>query len=114
MSKVLVKGTDKISIVKGADQVVNAVVLDDNGAPLDLTSATAIGLALFARSNRAATAAQTLTGALVDATAGHISFTIADDGLTSVTAGQTYNAWLSFTISGSVTVVPNAISVKII
>jgi len=79
----------------GSDKVINIIVLDDAGAPVNLTGDT-VGVEIYANSDRSDTATD-VAGVLTDATAGHVNADFADT--LALTAGD-YYLWVKHTAAG--------------
>lgn len=78
------------NLFRATDDSIVAVLLDDDGAPLDVTTDT-VTLEVYANSNRSDTPTS-IAGTLTAATAGHVTFTIADTdfALTSFSQANYY------------------------
>ena len=87
------------NLFRGTDDSIVAVLLDDDGAPLDVTGYT-VTLEVYASSNRSDTPTS-IAGTLTAATAGHVTFTIADTDFTVASFSQaSYYAYVK-TVDGS-------------
>lgn len=87
------------NLLRATDDSIVAVLLDDDGAPLDVTGGT-VTLEVYANSSRSDTPTS-ISGTLTAATAGHVTFTITDTDfpIASFSAAD-YHAWVKYVASG--------------
>lgn len=83
----------------GSDKTINIIILDDDGAPVDVTGDT-VSVEVYANANRSDTPT-TNAGALTAPSAGHVNSDFADDGdIAGLTKGKSYFMWVKHTAAG--------------